>query len=222
MRILYVEDDATVAEFVRSGLAAEGFTIDIVGSASAAHSALATNPYSAVVLDLNLPDADGLSILGSLRAARRGVPVLILSTRNQIDSRIQGLDAGADDYLAKPFAVGELAARLRALLRRPRKVVAKVISVGNIALDPDSGEVRISGQSISLPPKERRLLELLLTEPNEVLSKSDIEKGLYGPEVEIASNAVEVHIHHLRRRMERAGANLRIATRRGQGYRLEP
>lgn len=220
MRILCIEDETLVADFVKTGLDGSGFTVDIAKTADEGVSAFKAVEYDAVVLDLGLPDADGLTVLKQLRGTREATPVIILSTRSGMKSRVGGLNAGADDYLPKPFAIEELTARLHALLRRPRSMLSPVLACGNLAYSPATHEVKVAGRSVAMPPKEMRVLDLLLRRPGTVVSKQQLESGLYGFEEEVASNAIEVHVHHLRRRLTENKATVKINTQRGIGYVL--
>lgn len=220
MRILFIEDESVVADFVRTGLEGSGFTIDVATTAEEGLSAFRAVEYDAVILDLGLPDADGLTVLKQLRGTREATPVIILSTRSNMKSRVGGLNAGADDYLPKPFAIEELTARLHALLRRPRSMLSPVLACGNLAYSPATHEVKIAGRSVAMPPKEMRVLDMLLRRPGTVVSKQQLESGLYGFEEEVASNAIEVHVHHLRRRLTDNKATIKITTQRGVGYVL--
>jgi len=220
MRILFIEDESVVADFVRTGLEGSGFTVDVATTAEEGLSAFKAVEYDAVILDLGLPDADGLTVLKQLRGTREATPVIILSTRSNMKSRVGGLNAGADDYLPKPFAIEELTARLHALLRRPRSMLSPVLACGNLAYSPATHEVKIAGRSVAMPPKEMHVLDMLLRRPGTVVSKQQLESGLYGFEEEVVSNAIEVHVHHLRRRLTDNKATIKITTQRGIGYVL--
>lgn len=214
MRILLAEDDPLLGDGVRAGLLQAGFAVDWVTDGEDARLALAGEPYDAVLLDLGLPKADGLAVLRELRAARNPVPVLILTARDALVDRVAGLDAGADDYLVKPFALAELQARLRALLRRSKGVVDPVIRHGRIALDPAARTVTLDGAPVELSAREFATLQELLVNAGRVLSRSRLEEKLYGWGEEIESNAVEVYVHHLRRKLYPE----LIQTIRGVGY----
>lgn len=220
MRILYIEDEGIVADYVKTGLSGAGFTVDVARTAEEGISAFQSVEYDAVILDLGLPDSDGLSVLRMLRTRREATPVIILSTRSNLNARVVGLNAGADDYLAKPFAIEELTARLHALLRRPRSMLSPVFACGNLAYSPATHEVKIAGRTVAMAPKEMRVLDMLLRRPGIVVTKQQLESGLYGFEEEVASNAIEVHIHHLRRRLSDSKATVKINTQRGVGYVL--
>jgi two-component system, OmpR family, response regulator QseB len=218
LRILLVEDDDMLGDAVREGLHQEGYVVDWVHDEGAALAALSTSSFSALVLDLGLPDGDGLSVLRWLRQNGRATPVVIVTARDRVSDRIGGLDAGADDYLIKPFDLDELAARIRALLRRKSGRSEPVIEYQGVVLDPATHRVTRDGAEVALSPREFALLQLLLERPGVILSRAQIEERLYGWGEEVESNAVEVHIHGLRRKL---GAQF-ILTVRGVGYRLRP
>jgi DNA-binding response OmpR family regulator len=222
MRILYIEDDEVLAQVVQLGLKPMGYAVDLAPTAEEGLSALASVPYDIVVLDLTLPDADGLSVLKSLRARRDSTPVLILSARGKTAQRVAGLDAGADDYLTKPFEVPELAARLRALSRRPRSALGAELSCANLVYVPAEHTAFVNGEPVSMPRREATVVERLLRNRGRPVSKAMLEDKLYAFGEEVASNAVEVHIHHIRKRLAAAGAEVRIETRRGTGYLIIP
>ncbi len=216
MRILLVEDDRLLGDGIRAGLAQAGLAIDWVQDGRAAETALATESYDAVVLDLGLPRLSGMEVLARARAARNAVPVLILTARDTVADRIAGLDAGADDYLLKPFDLGELQARLRALLRRAGHQAEPVLALGALRLDPAARGITWQGRPVELSAREFALLHALLLNAGRVLSKAQLEEKLYGWGEEIESNAVEVFIHHLRRKL----APELIRTVRGVGYMI--
>ena len=216
MRILLAEDDRLIGDGLNIGLGKMGFTVDWFQDGDEAYEALLQAPYDAVVLDLGLPGRDGLSILKEWRLNKRKEPVLILTARGDVDQRVIGLDCGADDYLAKPFALSEVAARLKALIRRFNDRLDPVITAGKVAYHPQTQTVTLDGKEITLAPKELRVLELLMMNPNKVLSKSIIEEKLYAWDNDVQSNAVEVHIHHLRKKL---GKNI-VKTVNKIGYML--
>lgn len=220
MRVLLIEDDASLAELIRVGLQAHGFTVDHMTGGEDGLAAAETIGYDAVILDLSLPDVDGIQVLRRLRDRRFRTPVLILSARGALGSRIDGLNAGADDFLPKPFDLLELLARLRALMRRPKEMLYTDLALGNLCLSPHRREVLVDGKPVALPRRELSVLEHLLRNAGMPVSKASLEEGLYGFEEEVASNSVEVHIHYVRKRLKEAGASVRIETRRGLGYVL--
>jgi DNA-binding response OmpR family regulator len=214
MRILLVEDDALLGDALQAGLKQAGHAVDWTRDGVSAETALATEEYAAVVLDLGLPRKDGLDVLRNLRARKRALPVLILTARDTVEDRIRGLDAGADDYLVKPFDLGELNARLRALLRRAGGQPAPVLAASGITLDPASRIVEYRGKPVELSSKEYALLQALMQQPGRALSRAQLEQHLYAWGDEIGSNTVEVYIHHLRRKLDAEA----IRTLRGIGY----
>lgn len=214
MRLLLVEDDAMIGTAVRKGLRQGGFTVDWVRDGAAAELAIGNEAYDLALLDLGLPKKQGLEVLKSIRQKGNAVPVLILTARDAVDDRVKGLDAGADDYLAKPFDLKELAARIRALLRRNSGRADPVIRSGELTLNPATHEVHLRDAPIALSAREFALLEAFLERPGAVLSRVQLEEKLYGWDEEIGSNAVEVYIHALRRKL---GADA-IKNVRGVGY----
>jgi two-component system response regulator QseB len=216
VRILIVEDDSHLGEALARGLGALGFAVDWFGDGARADAALATTPYDAIVLDLGLPGRDGLHWLGRWRAGAQRVPVLILTARDAVEQRIEGLDAGADDYLVKPIAIPELAARLRAVLRRSQGRPEPVWTHGALEYRPAAKAARWQGTPVELTARECALLELLLAHPQRVLPRALIQDKLYAFEQDIESNALEVHVHHLRRKIHPKI----VRTVRGVGYAL--
>ena len=215
MRILLVEDDNLLGDGIRAGLAQAGFAVDWAADGEEAELALAGNsPYEALILDLGLPKRDGLSVLRRLRDRGNPVPVLILTARDTTGERVAGLDAGADDYLAKPFDLSELLARLRALLRRAKGMTGPLIRHDRIVLDPAGRTVMLDGMPVDLSAREFGTLQELVVNAGRVLSKAQIEERLYGWGEEIESNTIEVYIHHLRRKLYPE----LIQTVRGVGY----
>jgi len=214
MRVLVVEDDRLLGDALRVGLAQAGFQVEWVRDGEAASAVLASDRFAAVVLDLGLPKLSGLALLERLRARKDAVPVLILTARDAVPDRIAGLDAGADDYLVKPVDLGELAARLRALIRRGAGRAAPLLTVGPLAIDPAAHAVRFRNRPVELSAREVALLHELANAAGRVLSKEQLVERLYGWGEEIESNAIEVHVHHLRRKLARDA----IVTVRGVGY----
>jgi DNA-binding response OmpR family regulator len=217
MRLLLVEDDAMVGEAVRDGLRQEGYAVDWVQDGAAAEAALAANAYGGAVLDLGLPRKDGLALLRSLRARRDALPVLVITARDTVKHRIEGLDAGADDYLVKPFDLDELAARVRALLRRAAGRAEPLVAHGPLTIDPAKREVRLRGAAVALSAKEYALVAALTERPGIILSRAQLEERLYGWGEEVSSNAVEVHVHNLRRKL----GEETIRNVRGVGYTID-
>ena len=216
MRMLLAEDDAMIGAALRDRLRGQGFAVDWVRDGRAADAALADDVYDLLLLDLGLPGREGLAVLKGLRGRGSTLPVVILTARDAIDDRIAGLDAGADDYVVKPFDVKELEARLRAVLRRRAGSASSVIEHGRLSLDLASHELRRDGVPVPVSPREFALLHALLERPGRILSRAQLEERLYGWGEEVGSNVVEVHIHSLRRKL---GADL-IRNVRGVGYRI--
>ncbi|MFC5386520.1 response regulator [Aquamicrobium segne] len=216
MRVLIVEDDAVLRDGLRVGLGIGGFNADAVETCEEANAVLKNHEFDALVLDLMLPDGSGLDILKSMRERRDTTPVLLLTARDQVADRIVGLDAGADDYLGKPFDLDEVAARLRALLRRGSGRHGSLLEWRDLVLDPATQTLKQNGKPVRLSRREYAILHALMVHPGQILSRSRIEEKLYGWQEEIESNAVEVHIHHLRGKL---GPDI-IQTVRGIGYRL--
>lgn len=216
MRILLVEDDTLLGEGIRVGLRQDGYAVDWIKSGEAAEQALATDAFDLVVLDLGLPGRDGLSVLQHLRQAGNNTPVMILTARDTVADRIQGLDGGADDYLIKPFDLDELAARARALIRRSKGRTTPLLQHGSLTLDPASHQVIYKDQPVEMSPREFALLRILMENADKLVSKTRLQETLYGWDQDVESNAVEVHIHHLRKKLD----SELIETVRGVGYRL--
>ncbi len=217
MRILLVEDDEMLGDGMVDALRQSGYTVDWLKRGLPALSCLKHDEFAALVLDLNLPDIDGLSLLKKMRREGHGLPVLILTARDALDDRIIGLDAGADDYLVKPFAVGELNARLRALVRRSKGLAQSTLEHGEIVLYADSQQVTYRGSEVRLTPHEYKLLQELLIQAGRVLSKEQLQQSIYGWDEGAESNALEVHIHHLRKKLYPE----LIRNIRGVGYIIE-
>jgi DNA-binding response OmpR family regulator len=220
VRLLVIEDEPRIAEILKSALQRAGFTVDVVGFRADAREALALTAYDAAILDLGLPDGDGIDLLAELRAAHNSVPVLVLTARDAVEDKVAGLDAGADDYLIKPFAMVELIARTKALLRRPGGALGIKLQAGNVVLDTIGRDVQVGELPLHLPRRECTILEHLLRRQGRVVPKTVLEDKLYGIDDELESNAVPVHVHHLRRKLQDAHATAEIHTVRGIGYLL--
>ncbi|MCJ2137045.1 response regulator transcription factor [Methylobacterium sp. J-026] len=220
MRILLVEDNRRLGALIGDALRVQGFVVDLVRTGEDAEAALATAAYDAVVLDLGLPDRDGMTLLPSKGGGRPGCPILVLTARDSTQALIDALDGGADDYLRKPFEMEELLARLRALMRRPGQSLGLRLTGRNVEFDTVRRQVRIAGCDVEMSRKELAALELLLRRTGTVVSKAHFESSLYGFDEEVGSNAIEVLIHRLRKRLAGAHAELEIHTLRGIGYVL--
>jgi DNA-binding response OmpR family regulator len=214
MRILLIEDDPLLGDGLQVGLRQNGFEVDWTKDGFAARLALTMESYAAVVLDLGLPRLDGLELLRGVRASGNTVPVLILTARDALEDRVKGLDTGADDYVVKPIDLPELAARLRALVRRSKGEAAPTLRVGDLELEPASRTVSFRGIPVDLQPREFTLLQEFMLNAGRVLSREQLQDRLYTWGEEVESNAVEVHVHHLRRKL----APEVIRTVRGVGY----
>ena len=221
MKLLVIEDDVRMAGLLRRGLAQEGWAVDVVGDAADARHAVSSTPYDAIVCDVGLPGQEsGLDWCRWLRAEGHWTPVLMLTARSDVEDRIAGLDCGADDYLGKPFAFGELAARLRALLRRGDTARPTALVNGGLVLDPAEHQVRWHDQEVELSPREFALLDYLMRRPGDVLRRSEILDHVWDYGYDGTSNVVDVYVRYLRKRLDQAGAPDLIETVRGVGYRL--
>lgn len=217
MRILLVEDDRLLGDGLAAGLQTFGYAVEWLCDGTAALAALADSEFAAAVVDLGLPGVDGLTVLRTMRARGDATPVLILTARDTVADKIDGLDAGADDYLIKPFDLDELAARLRALVRRGQGRATPQLVHGALTVDVSARRASLAGQPLDLSAREYSLLEILLTHAGRALTRSQLEEQLYGWDGEVESNALEVHIHHLRKK---CGSEL-IRTLRGVGYMID-
>src|SRR5436309_676156 len=222
MRILVVEDEPKMAGLLRRGLVEEGYAVDVAANGTDGLWAAAENPYDVMVLDLMLPDVPGMDVCRQLRERGLRVPVLMLTARDAVPDRVAGLDAGADDYLTKPFAFSELFARLRALARRGPSERPPVLRVGNLALDPATRTVLRGSTRVELTAREFALLELLMQRPDEVLARSRILEHVWDFAYDGDSNVVDVYIRYLREKIDRPFGRSSIETVRGSGYRLRP
>lgn len=216
MRILLIEDDRLIGDGIKAGLAKLGFNVDWFIQGDDGLLALDAAAYDAVVLDLSLPEIDGLEILRRWRRDGRDEPVLILTARDALEQRVKGLQQGADDYLCKPFALMEVAARLQALIRRRHGQLQPELTHGRVRLVPGSRSVTLNGEPLALKPRELALLELFLLNVGRVLTRAQLEEKLYGWDDDVSSNVIEVHIHHLRKKL----GNDFIRTVHGIGYTL--
>ena len=216
MHVLLIEDDPLVASGIVAGLRLLGLTVDHVATAAGAQAALAASHFDVCVLDLGLPDEDGMLLLRRWRAQRQAIAILVLTARDALEHRVQGLRAGADDYLLKPFELEELVARLHALLRRAGGRSSDLVEHGGLSFSASTGEARLNGVLVDLSRRELALLRALLQSPGRILSLEQLQDSLYGFATDVESNAVNVHIHHLRRKLGPAI----VETVRGLGYRL--
>ena len=222
MRVLVVEDDQEAARLLARGLREEGWVVDVAHSGETGDEMASVNSYDAIVLDWLLPDRDGIAVCRSLRASGLHVPILLLTARDAVEDRVLGLNAGADDYLTKPFAFAELLARLHALLRRSELTRPVLLTVGDLTLDPLSHVVTRGGAPISLTPREYAILETLMRRAGEVVSRVHLGESVWENDLDSLTNLVDVHMSHLRRKVDRGGMPPLIHTVRGYGYRLGP
>ncbi len=220
MRLLVVEDEPDLLDLMGRALERGGFAVDVAPDLRRAGEFLAVARYDVMILDLNLPDGDGLVLLRQVRARGSKLPVLVLTARDAVEDRVTGLDTGADDYLVKPFHMPELIARIRALLRRPDAVLGITLSLGNLVLDTTSRQVSVSETVVAMSVREVALLELLMRRQGAVVPRDLLEQGLYSFDSELGSNAMEVLVHRLRRKLADAAATACIHTVRGVGYML--
>jgi len=221
MGLLLVEDEAELAELVANNLRRDGFAVDVAGRIGDARAALSTTAYELVLLDLRLPDGDGLGLIRWLRREECATPIIVLTARDRLRDRIDGLNAGADDYLVKPFAHEELVARARAVLRRPATVVGRRLAIANLTLEPTNGEVCIDGGRVNVPRHELAILGLLMRRAGHIVSRAAIEGGICDHSEDVGSNALEASVSRLRRRLGAAGARIEIVGLRGSGYVLK-
>ena len=220
MRILLVEDDRRIARFVAKGLREQAYAVDVIGNGDEVGYKLSINDYDAVVLDVMIPGRDGFQVSRDLRASNIAVPVIMLTARDTVQDRITGLDSGADDYLTKPFAVTELLARLRALLRRGRIVRPATIGVADLMLDTSAQTATRQGKTLALTTKEYALLEYLAREAGRVVSRAEIAEHVWDENFDPLTNLIDVHINRLRRKVDNGFSVKLIHTRRGAGYML--
>src|SRR5215472_2757871 len=220
MRVLVIEDHQRLARLIVAGLAGFGIGADAFATAEEGVSAMRSIAYDALVLDLGLPDRDGFDVISELRAAASRIPILILTARDGIDERVEGLDRGADDYLLKPFAMKELAARLRALLRRPGGPLGTTINIANMSLDTSVRQVKLDAHVVAISRRELDALEILMRRAEQVVSKRVLEDSIYGLGEDVTPNTIEALVSRLRRRLEALRAGVSIHTLRGVGYLL--
>jgi two-component system OmpR family response regulator len=221
MKVLVVEDEPKMLRAVRRGLEREGYAVDGVATGEDALSYATEYDYDAIVLDVMIPGLDGFEVCAALRSRERWAPILMLTARDAVDDRIRGLDAGADDYLVKPFAFGELLARVRALVRREPQERPTVIAFGDLELDPARHVVSLSGRRLDVSPKEFALLEYLLRHAGDVVTRTQLLEHVWDVNYGGVSNVVDVYVGYLRKKLRDASSGVRIATVRGVGYALE-
>lgn len=220
MRLLLIEDNARLAGLIREGLDRQGFAVDWYETVEGAELALKIADYDLMLLDLGLPDGDGLDLVRSVRSRKDVTPILVLTARGGLDDRVNGLDAGADDYLVKPFQIPELAARCRALLRRPGASLGTQLIAGNVALNSAARSFFVAGKLVEATPREVDLLEVLLRRTGSVVAKPALENALYSMDAEVTPNALEASVSRLRKRLASAGADVQVRTVHGVGYAL--
>lgn len=220
MRILVVEDEKSIASFIRQGLSEAGYAVDVAADGCEGLEYALAAEYDVLVLDIMLPQMDGLELIGQLRKRGNKTPALMLTARDTVNDRVRGLDAGADDYLVKPFAFPELLARVRALLRRPPLQTGTVLQVGNLRMDTSTREVRRQDRLIELTPREFAVLEYLMRHPNQVLTRTQIGEHVWDFDFYHESNVIDVYVGYLRRKIEGEGETPLIHTVRGVGYRI--
>jgi DNA-binding response OmpR family regulator len=220
MRVLVVEDNETYGRLLAARLGLSGFDADVALTVAEAERAASLVDYSAIVLDLGLPDRDGMELLRELRARGKTTPVLIVTARNRLADRLAALRAGADDYLGKPFSTDELIARLHAVLRRPHVLVGSRMALGNMSIDRDTRQVQVAGAPLAIRQREQAILELLVRDHGSVVTRRSIETHLFGMPEESDSNAIDVYVHRLRRHLVESGASVQIHTVRGVGFMI--
>ena len=218
MRLLIVEDNEELADLLAKGLKTAGYEADLLSTVEEARAVLSTTFYAALVLDLGLPDGDGLDLLREFRQRGNPIPVLVLTARGGLNDRVQGLRSGADDYLVKPFALEGLIARLEAQLRRPGQLLGSSLRIANLAFDTQNRQASIDDEPQVLSARETAVLELLMRSKGRVVSKKQVEDHIFGHSGDVASNAVEVYVHRLRKQLSERGARVQVHTIRGVGY----
>lgn len=221
MRLLLVEDERELSQLLTEQLRRRGFVMDAVDTVGDALAAVDATAYGLVLLDLRLPDGEGLEVLRHLRGRRLSVPVIVLTAKDAVEDRVRGLDAGADDYLIKPFAIEELVARINAVLRRPGAALGLVLHCAALEFDTGSRSVAVAGNTVTVPRRELQALETLMRRVGRVVTRDALEAAIYSGEDEIESNATEVTLSRLRRRLTEAGAGVAIHTVRGVGWLLK-
>ncbi|MEK9638095.1 MAG: response regulator transcription factor [Pelagibacteraceae bacterium] len=221
MKVLYIEDNKRLAELVKKNLVRSSFVVDLVSNLEEADTSLLVHNYDVAILDLNLPDGDGIEFLKKIRSKKNNIPILILTANNNFETKIKGLDLGADDFLTKPFKHEELVARLKALLRRPREVFTDVSNIKNVSFNHNTYELMIDKKPVSLSKRESQVLEIFIKKYNKVVTKSELEEKNYESSKEINSNPIEVSLHRLRKVLSENQSNIEIKNLRGIGYILK-
>jgi DNA-binding response OmpR family regulator len=221
LRVLLVEDEPDMASALAAALKRYDMVVDLVATLADAEEAVASSAYEAILLDRQLPDGDGLSLIPKLRAKGVSVPVIVLTARGELADRVAGLNGGADDYLGKPFAVEELLARLRAVLRRPADLSSETVKLGRLSFDLGNREASVAGLPLDLPRRELLVLETLLRRMGRTVARSFLEEAVYSIDDEIQSNALDTHVSRLRRKLSEARADIEIHAIRGVGYLLK-
>jgi DNA-binding response OmpR family regulator len=221
MRILLVEDDADIARFIRKGLTEQSYAVDVVTTGEEALYQASISVYDGIILDVIIPAPDGMEVCRRLRAEGLNIPILMLTARDLVSDRITGLDAGADDYLVKPFEFGELLARVRAMLRRTGVAHKAVLTVGGLEIDTRSHRVKIDGNTVSLTTKEYALLEYMARNAGQIVGREEIADHVWNQDFDPFSNLIEVYVNRLRRNIEKVSSKKLIHTIRGAGYMLE-
>lgn len=222
MRLLLVEDELEMAAALSAALGRYDMILDHAPTLDHALAALANHVHDGIILDRQLPDGDGLSLIQRVRALKSGIPVIVLTARGAVDERVRGLDMGADDYLAKPFAVEELLARIRALMRRSPDIAPMTARIGKLVFDFDGRQAQVNGQLLDLPRRELLVLETLARRQGRTVQRSTLEESVYGYDDEIQSNSLDAHVSRLRRKLADTGAGVEIHSIRGVGYLLRP
>ena len=221
MRVLLVEDEPNAAHVLAKGLREQAYAVDVAADGDTAVFQVGTTDYDAVILDVMLPVRDGFAVCRTIRGSGCAVPILMVTARDAVEARIEGLDSGADDYLVKPFDFGELLARLRALIRRGRQpLLPERLTVGPLAIDTRSRRVRVHNKDVSLTAKEYALLEYFVRRAGDVVGRGDIAEHVWDEHYDPMSNVVDVYVQRLRRKLDRSGSESLIRTRRGEGYQL--
>lgn len=222
MRLLLVEDELEMAVALSAALARYDMILDHAPTLDHAMAALANHVHDGIILDRQLPDGDGLSLIPRVRALKSGIPVIVLTARSAVDERVRGLDMGADDYLAKPFAVEELLARIRALMRRAPDIAPMTARIGKLLFDFDGRQAHVDGKALDLPRRELLVLEALARRQGRTVQRATLEESVYGYDDEIQSNSLDAHVSRLRRKLLETGADVEIHSIRGVGYLLRP